>query len=81
MSVVMIKCPTTDRAIFTGIEIDFVSFNRLPDILLHSYCPICGLDHPWRTGEAWLASYGADSLPTPVAGEWLEPARTGVRSD
>ena len=78
MSVIMIKCPNTDRDIFTGIEIDFVSFNRLPNVTSHSYCAACGLEHPWQTGEAWLASYVAEGPPTRVglsnrrnAGAWI----------
>jgi hypothetical protein len=64
MSAIMIKCPNTDRDIFTGIETDFVSFNRLPNVLSHSYCPACDHEHPWRTAEAWLASHAAERLST-----------------
>jgi hypothetical protein len=64
MSVIMIRCPNTDREISTGIEIDFVSFNRLPNVTSHSYCSICGHDHPWRQGEAWLASYATQARPS-----------------
>lgn len=67
MSVIMIKCPNTDRDIFTGIEIDFVSFNRLPDVTSHSHCAACGVDHPWRRGEAWLEAYAANDLLTLAA--------------
>jgi hypothetical protein len=67
MSAIMIKCPNTDRDVFTGIEIDFVSFNRLPNVLSHSYCPACGREHHWRRSEAWLAPYGAESLSVDVA--------------
>ncbi len=54
MCVVGIKCPTTGKIISTGIETDWESFNKLPDVLTHSQCPYCGLDHSWWTREARL---------------------------
>jgi hypothetical protein len=80
MSVIMIKCPDTDRDIFTGIEIDFVSFNRLPNVTSHSYCAACRRDHPWRRGEAWLATYAAADLLTRVALSDRRTPGTGLRT-
>jgi hypothetical protein len=54
MSTVTIRCPNTDKSIFTGIETDWLTFNRVPDVLMHSRCPHCGLEHAWWTREAWL---------------------------
>jgi hypothetical protein len=55
MSVIMIKCSRTGMAISTGIETDPSSFAQLPDILSHTDCPLCGLQHHWWKREAWLS--------------------------
>ncbi len=54
MALVMFRCRNTGREISTGIEIDPESFARIPDVLAHVKCPICGLEHVWWTREAWL---------------------------
>jgi hypothetical protein len=64
MGMVMITCPTTGRAIPTGIEADQHSFRNLPDSLSQTKCPHCGLKHVWWTREAWLA---ADNYVPPTA--------------
>ena len=43
----MIRCPYRGQAVSTGIEIDEVTFQRLPDTLILSRCPLCGLEHVW----------------------------------
>jgi predicted RNA-binding Zn-ribbon protein involved in translation (DUF1610 family) len=63
MGVVMITCPSTGRAVPTGIETDQRSFNDLPDTLSKSKCPHCGAEHVWRAREAWLAADGGSDLP------------------
>jgi hypothetical protein len=55
MSILLIRCPHTDRPISTGIEIDSAeTLAKLPDVLSHVKCPECGLEHTWWTREAWL---------------------------
>jgi hypothetical protein len=54
VSVVMIRCPYRGEAVSTGIEIDEGTFQRLPDTLILSRCPLCGLEHVWWKTEAWL---------------------------
>jgi hypothetical protein len=54
VSVVMIRCPYRGQAVSTGIEIDETTFLRLPDTLILSRCPLCGLEHVWWKHEAWL---------------------------
>ena len=43
MASLLIKCPHTDKPIFTGVETDRESFANLPDTLSHVKCPECGL--------------------------------------
>jgi hypothetical protein len=55
MGIVVITCPHTGQDISTGIEIDELSFQRLPDVLVRSTCPRCGMQHAWWTREAKLS--------------------------
>jgi hypothetical protein len=54
MCVIGIRCSTSGETISTGIEIDVSSFDKLPDVLTHTKCPRCGLNHSWWTREAKL---------------------------
>jgi hypothetical protein len=67
MGVVMIKCPTTGRAVSTGIEVDADTFANLPDVSSRLGCSACGTQHSWSKSEAWLAEHGADSAAGPPA--------------
>jgi endogenous inhibitor of DNA gyrase (YacG/DUF329 family) len=55
MSLVMIKCPVTGRAVSTAIETEPNSFRRLPKVIAHMGCPACGRDHEWTISSAWLS--------------------------
>ena len=55
MSLVMIKCPVTGRAVSTAIETEPNSFRRLPKVTAHMCCPACGRDHEWTISSAWLS--------------------------
>lgn len=51
---VVIRCPNTGQEVSTGIETDKESFDRLSDVLSHTHCPVCGLEHSWWKREARL---------------------------
>jgi hypothetical protein len=51
---VMIKCPRTGGHVFTGIETDGTSFERMPNASARLHCPLCGDEHAWRKSEAML---------------------------
>jgi hypothetical protein len=59
----MIKCPYRGQSVSTGIEVDPSTFDQLPDTLILSRCPLCGLEHVWWKREAWL-----EELPPPDRG-------------
>lgn len=67
MSSVMIRCPTSGRAVSTEIEIEPNVFRRLPDIGARMHCPACGQEHVWRIGEAWLAGEPWSAPPLPAS--------------
>ena len=51
----MVKCPATGKEISTGIWCDGESFSRLPFIVSHASCPLCGQLHGWSKADAWLS--------------------------
>ena len=63
MSSVMIKCPTTGRAVSTAIETEPSVFNKLPNVAGRMRCPACGQEHVWAVHSAWLSD-----APRPVNG-------------
>jgi len=69
MCTVMVKCPSTGNPIPTGIETDRATFDKLPNVLSHSRCPHCGLEHPWWTHDAWLSDRQPPWPPGPTATE------------
>ena len=67
MSILMIRCPNTGQEISTGMETDARSFRQLPNVLTHSRCPACGLEHPWWKREAWLEDDDSVFVPADTA--------------
>ena len=62
MGVLMVRCPNTCREVSTGIEIDAESLARLPDKLVASKCPVCGLQHAWLKCDSKFV----EEMPTPA---------------
>ena len=56
MGMVMIDCPSTGRAVSTGIEM--FSIEPLPLVTATTVCPFCGRLHKWTKNDAWLAEGG-----------------------
>ena len=57
ISMLMIRCPRTGQEVWTGIETDPASLQKIPDVLFYTPCPRCGLDHASWCDEAWLAGH------------------------
>lgn len=55
MSMLMIRCPRTGEEVWTSIEADSGSLQKIPDVLFYTPCPHCGLDHTSWCDEGWLA--------------------------
>ena len=55
MSSVMIRCPITGEPASTEIEVEPSVFRKLPKMSARMQCPVCGQEHVWATGSAWLA--------------------------
>ncbi|MDB5600102.1 MAG: hypothetical protein JWN71_2146 [Xanthobacteraceae bacterium] len=63
MSLIMIRCPTTGQAAWTGIETEFATFRRLPAVKSGVFCPVCGREHVWSRKNAWLADDPTPTMP------------------
>jgi len=68
MAMLMIKCPRTGQDASTGILIDSDSYQKIPDTLVYTRCPHCGLEHAWWHKDAWLAEeWPSQRAPTAAA--------------
>jgi hypothetical protein len=56
MGVLMIQCPSTGRAVSTGIEM--LAIEQLPTVTAKATCPACGKVHEWTKDDVWLANGG-----------------------
>ncbi len=54
MGLVMIRCPRTGQEIPTGIEMEREQFGSAPVFFARVDCPVCGRQHEWFAGDAWL---------------------------
>jgi len=52
MSMLMIRCPKTGRAIFTGRKVESASFRSSPVFLGRTYCSLCRVTHEWFAQDA-----------------------------
>ena len=59
MGVLLITCPVTGKEFSTGIETDEHSLELIPDTVVQSACPHCGIDHAWSKIHARLSEDGA----------------------
>jgi hypothetical protein len=58
MAKLITNCPVSGQAIDTGIEIDEVSFGRLPTFVGKVFCPHCKTEHDWSKENARLVEDG-----------------------
>jgi hypothetical protein len=56
MGMIMISCPSTGRAVSTGIET--LSIDPLPTVVAKTICSACGCVHEWTKIDAWLSEVG-----------------------
>jgi hypothetical protein len=58
MGLLAVKCPTTGKFYWTGIETDPETMIALPrDVQTQSYCPRCGHIHDWWARETILVNF------------------------
>jgi hypothetical protein len=58
MGTVMIRCPETQRAISTGMQVDRATFHSTPVFFGRTLCPLCGNKHEWFAKDAWVCESG-----------------------
>jgi hypothetical protein len=59
MGIVMIRCPETQRAISTGMQVDRETFHATPVFFSRTDCSSCGTTHEWFAKDAWVCDSGA----------------------
>ena len=65
MKQVMMRCPETGEAVFTGLYLSSdATDKRLPFALKAVGCPRCGDLHVWTAEDAWLEAIPATSSET-----------------
>ncbi|MGY3660740.1 hypothetical protein ACVJ19_007403 [Bradyrhizobium sp. USDA 376] len=52
---ILIICPVTGQAVFTGLNTETVVFETLPAIEIPIKCPRCGQTHRWKPKDAWVS--------------------------
>jgi hypothetical protein len=52
MPALMVRCSNTGRKMSTGLDLDAATFASLPDKLITSSCPACGVEHGWLKCDA-----------------------------
>jgi hypothetical protein len=65
MGVLLIRCSAKGRNFSTGIQVETVTIDTLPQVRNRSYCPYCEAEHVWWTSEAILV----DVIPP---SDWVE---------
>lgn len=68
MSCMMIRCPITGEPVSTAIEVEPSVFRKLPETSARMLCPVCGQEHIWATGSAWLADQPSNGPRTGTTG-------------
>ncbi len=55
VTMVVIKCPETDREVPTGIMTDLARFDRLGEGYATLQCPHCAQPHRWSRRDAYMS--------------------------
>ena len=58
MAKLFTDCPVNGQPIDTGIDIDDVSFSRLPSFVGKVFCAHCSTEHEWSKDRARLIEDG-----------------------
>jgi hypothetical protein len=54
MGLLMIRCPNSEQALFTGAHIDAAAFRSMPVFFGRTYCSFCRTVQEWFAQEAWV---------------------------
>jgi len=53
MARILIRCPTFDKSVPTGLTTNMIKLDAL-DITLTVRCPACHKIHKWKQKDAWI---------------------------
>ena len=81
MGMLMIRCPKTGQAIFTGRYVESATFLSTPVFFSRTHCPLRQATHEWFAKEAWVCDFlGAWNLKRCVSFKlpsWPQPPGSG----
>ena len=64
MNALLFQCPTTERPVKTGIEIDMVVLRSVQPVTVRLRCPHCRSAHEWKLTEGLLGERRASMALT-----------------
>jgi hypothetical protein len=85
MGTLMVCCPATGLEVSLGVELDSVSFDRIPEFLATFHCGACAAEeHLWSKADAWIAEaeFRQSTRTKPAESAPLRPqlsSRAGAR--
>jgi hypothetical protein len=62
MNALLFQCPTTERPVKTGIEIDMMVLRGVQPVTVRLRCPHCRDPHEWNLSEALLGERRATAV-------------------
>jgi hypothetical protein len=66
MGTLMFECPTDGTEIFTGLEMDYTSFEGLSPHTIYLPCPHCSTPHLLGEVRAWLSEKAGEPPERPT---------------
>lgn len=54
MGMLMIRCPSTGRAISTDRFVETAAFRASSVFFSRTFCPLCRASHEWFAKDAWV---------------------------
>jgi hypothetical protein len=64
MNALLFQCPTTERPVKTGLEIDMAALRKVQPVTVRLICPHCRNAHEWKLSEALIGETRASAAAT-----------------
>jgi hypothetical protein len=61
MNALLFQCPTTERPVKTGLEIDMAALRWVQPVMVRLVCPYCRSPHEWKLSEALIGETRASA--------------------
>jgi len=68
MNSLSFRCPKTERAVATGLEIDFAVLRNVQPVSVRLLCPFCRSPHIWKLDDGLIGD--PRELQPPTIAAW-----------